>query len=186
VREVRRAGRRILFSWCHLRYPPTQCVFGAGQIVITPACVFRSSPRSANRCQACQSEHPRVWCTQQRQRGGSPSQSLVGASRIAHCLFPTRASHRPHSTAARKRRTARHTPKVFNTTARRWRRFINEGVSLRKFFHLRRVQRVESHMGKHPDERPRGSVCALVTTPACAVPPEVLEGGCELSEFNTS
>ena len=24
--------------------PPTQCVFGAGQIVTTPACVFRSSP----------------------------------------------------------------------------------------------------------------------------------------------
>ena len=70
MRKVRRAGRRIHFSWCHLRDPPRQCVFGAGQIVRTPACVFRSSPRSANRCQACQSEHPRVWCTQQRQRGG--------------------------------------------------------------------------------------------------------------------
>ena len=156
--------------------------------VRTPACVFRSSPECKQvpgvpvRTPACV-----VYSTKAKGRArASPSQSLVGASRIAHCLFPTRASHRPHSTAARKRRTARHTPKVFNTTARRWRRFINEGGSLRKFFHLRRVQRVEFRMGKHPDGRPRGSVCASVTTPACAVPPEVLEGGCELSEFNTS
>lgn len=52
----------------------------------------------------------------------------------------------------------------------------------RKFFHLRshhlrRVQTVESRMGKHPDRRPRGSVCAPVTTPACAVPAEILGGG---------
>ena len=52
--------------------------------------------------------------------------------------------------------------------------------------YLRRVQTVESRMGKHPDRRPRGSVCAPVTTPACAVPAEILGGGCELCEFNTS
>lgn len=43
-----------------------------------------------------------------------------------------------------------------------------------------------TRMGKHADRRPRGSVCAPVTTPACAVPAEILGGGCELCEFNTS
>ena len=43
-----------------------------------------------------------------------------------------------------------------------------------------------TRMGKHLDRRPRGSVSAPVTTPACAVPAEILGGGCELCEFNTS
>lgn len=136
------------------------------------------------------SQNTRVCGVLNKGKGAGSRQPLAVSRRcFTHraLSFPHPCIHRPHSsTAARKRRTARHTPKVFNTTARRWRRFINEGGSLRKFFHLRRVQRVESRMGKHPDWRPRGSVCALVTTPACAVPPEVLEGGCELSEFNTS
>ena len=34
-----------------------------------------------------------------------------------------------------------------------------------------------TRMGKHLDRRPRGSVSAPVTTPACAVPAEILGGG---------
>ena len=171
------------------RNPPTQCVFGAGQIVTTPACVFRSSPECKQVpgvpviTPACV-----VYATKAKGRArASPSQSLVGASRIAHRLLPTRAY--PSDTLNLP--TARHTTKVLLPHAGGGELYVLRKVWPTEIFpppilYLRRVQTVESRMGKHPDRRPRGSVCAPVTTPACAVPAEILGGGCELCEFNTS
>ena len=116
-----------------------------------------------------------------------PLAALVGASRIAHRLLPTRAY--PSDTLNLP--TARHTTKVLLPHAGGGELYVLRKVWPTEIFpppilYLRRVQTVESRMGKHPDRRPRGSVCAPVTTPACAVPAEILGGGCELCEFNTS
>ena len=230
-----RAGDESIFFHLRTKPSPRGLFSGQGQIVRTPACVFRSISGVQTGARRAQSEHPRVWYTQQRG-------SLAGASRIAHCLYrlarleTSRLWHHrrialptafvmeaAHARSARSIRACGkhdvlavcqtytslrrhylfpihhrtqvaanyifdasrtvfspvhpigHTQlprendvKVFNTTARRWRRL---------YFHLRRVHTVESRMGKHPDGRQRGSVCAPVTTPACAVPPEILEGG---------
>ena len=136
------------------------------------------------------SENTRVCGVLNKGKGAGSRQPLAVSRRclrIAHCLFPTRASIGHTHQLPREN-------DVPHDTLRRYQPLPHAGggdlltkvVATTEIFHLRRVQRVEFRMGKHPDGRPRGSVCALVTTPACAVPPEVLEGGCELSEFNTS
>ena len=128
------------------------------------------------------SENTRVCGVLTKAKKGAGSRQPLAVSRRCFTHRAPSVTH-PGISIGHTQLTYRATHYEGITTARRWRRIIcaTEGMAHGIFFHLRsylrRVQTVESRMGKHPDRRPRGSVCAPVTTPACAVPAEILGGG---------
>ena len=129
------------------------------------------------------SENTRVCGVLTKAKKGAGSRQPLAVSRRCFTHRAPSVTH-PYPSDTLNLPTARHTTKVL---------FIlphaggGELYVLRKVWpteifpppilYLRRVQTVESRMGKHPDRRPGGSVCAPVTTPACAVPAEILGGG---------
>ena len=124
------------------------------------------------------SENTRVCGVLTKAKKGAGSRQPLAVSRRCFTHRAPSVTH-PGISIGHTQLTYRATHYEGITTARRWRRIIcaTEGMAHGIFFYLRRVQTVESRMGKHLDRRPRGSVSTPVTTPACAVPAEILGGG---------